>query len=214
MGEIQRDSGDEMSREALAAISGGSAVVGALAGGGVAGWSSLRGQRRRQEFDREERVALHAREDEHRARQIRGVAREIRREFKRNLAIYERHIGLGFWWSEELPRPRLFDREVDRALIASAMTEEQWRALEDAEAAFSDVEAARDLAVRFAREFIAEKREGGEELDTEISPLSFELYPQVFPEFADQGVEGVHQIIRRAITPAKAAVRALNPLCA
>ena len=86
-------------------------MLGALTGGGIAGWANLRGQRARQRFEREERQAREAREDQMRAATVRGVAREMRAIFRRNIGIYESHARIGFWWNAQVPNPILFERE-------------------------------------------------------------------------------------------------------
>ena len=196
----------DVSIEALALISGGAAVLGALTGGGIAGWANLRGQKARQGFDREEREAVEARADQLRVANVRGVAREMRAIFNRNIDIYERHSRVGFWWSEEVATPTLFEREADRVLIASVVSAKQWNAIENAERQFAFVTETREISVEFGTRGI---REAGDPATD--SPLAFKWFGTNRTE--DEALEAARESLRSVIVVTRAAVDALDTLC-
>jgi hypothetical protein len=198
---------ESVSKETLALISGGSAVLGALAGGGIAGWANLRGQKTRQAFDRAEREAADARADRIRLAQVAGLAREMRSQFKLNREIYSAHRKLEFWWNHQVPSPSLFDREEDRAVLASATSADQWDAIERAETNFRYVESVRDITRSAGTRILNE--EGANPRSK--SNLGFEFYGAVSRE--EDGVEKCQAILDDAIKLTEEAIGALDPLC-
>jgi hypothetical protein len=187
----------------LALISGGSAVFGALVGGTVAGWFNLRGQQKRQEFERAERLESEKRDDTLRRHQLRGVAREVRSLLRHNEAVFERHQELGFWWTPDLPGPEFFEREQDRVLLASYLTAEQWTAVENAERETLECITLRDLSVSIAARW--DRPEG-------MSALKFDFDKPADGE-PQQGWVDPRTRLAAAIQVMNGAVRALGPVC-
>jgi hypothetical protein len=198
-----------ISTEAVAAISGGAAVLGAVAGGGVAGWANLRGQKSRQDFDREERLAIQDGEKEQRAALVRGEAREMRSQFKRNLDILRTHSGGGFWWNDQVPNPELFGREDGRVLIASEATADQWAAIEFAEHQLRRVEGWRRLTTERAARLISEAHERGE--TESLSVLDFGWFGTE-PDSVEEHRQNARNHLATAITATEAAITGLDLL--
>lgn len=71
----------------------------------------------------------------------------MRSGLKRTADLFKLHRNGGFWWSDQLPGPEIFDRERDRVLLASFLTVDQWDTIELAEEAIRIVMVTRDLAL-------------------------------------------------------------------
>ena len=117
---------------ALALISGGSAVVGSLIGGGITGFFALRGEKNRQEFARSIEQRKEEREDQATAVVARGAAREWARVLTNNRLSIKAAIGQGHWWPAEAD-VKAFAFHEDRKLVASILSPDDYAAVERAE---------------------------------------------------------------------------------
>jgi hypothetical protein len=118
------------SNTGIALISAASAIVGAAVGGGVTGWVSLKAEDKRQAFAGALEQKRSDRQDARDQAVIRGACRIWRTRFQQAVAFYEPSVDGGLWMAYELDPPPSAE---DRKLVASALTADEWTAIDGAE---------------------------------------------------------------------------------
>jgi hypothetical protein len=116
----------------LALITGGSAVLGSLVGGGITGYFALKGERKRQEFAESVEQRKEEREDQATLAVACGAAREWARILSEDRVSIKTALDQGHWWPSDEDVQR-FTFHEDRKLVASVLSPEDFRAVEAAE---------------------------------------------------------------------------------
>jgi hypothetical protein len=129
----------------LALISGGSAVAGALVGGSITGFFSLKSEEKRQEFVRSAEQRKEAREDQATLAVARGAAREWAHLLRENRLSIAAAITSDHWWPSDSDVER-FSVHDDRKLVASMLSPEDFDVIERAESSLYNQLMLRDGA--------------------------------------------------------------------
>jgi hypothetical protein len=125
----------------VAVIGALSAVGGALVGGAITGWVTLKAEDKRQDFAKATAEDQRKEEAERDRIALRGAARTWRTRFFEAGAVYRGMREYGNWLP---PNTMLLEpppQQEDRKLIASALEPGQWMELERAEATIKLVDA-------------------------------------------------------------------------
>lgn len=129
-------------------IAAAAALTGSLIGGLVTGGFSLWSESKRQAFARETERLQRDYNDAQRLRAARGAAREWQMQLRQNADVYSSHIQLGLWWNEtQAPAPADFNRDEDRVLVTSLLTNEEWARVERGEVTRRHIKTLRDISV-------------------------------------------------------------------
>jgi hypothetical protein len=126
-------------------ISGGSAIVGALAGGSITGYFALKGEKKRQEFAESVEQRKEEREDQATLALARGIGREWARILRDNRATIDAAYKEGYWWPSDVDIQR-FTVHEDRKLVASMLAAEGFKTIEIAESTLHSTLMVRDVA--------------------------------------------------------------------
>jgi hypothetical protein len=109
-------------------IGAGSALLGAIVGGGIAGWIALRAEDKRHAHALDLERERDSIEQEREARLTLGNARELRTTLKFLDASTTASIRMGLWWPEDTA-PALPSRE-DTLPVISKLNAAEWGSLE------------------------------------------------------------------------------------
>jgi hypothetical protein len=110
----------------------------------VSGTFNLWGERNRQEFAKETRVAEEQRDTQRELQVAKGAAREMRAVLRRGRARLTASVQFSAWWGEDELLGTDVPNVEDRKLLASLMTRAQWDAIEDAGEAVLLMDGLRD----------------------------------------------------------------------
>jgi hypothetical protein len=129
-------------------IGAGAAVLGAVVGGLLTGWVSLRAEDKRQNFQRELDAASAQRDAEHERLVIRGLARATRTQLLLAVMMIRASARTGAWWPVHQEIEIRVEHE-DRKQLASHLAAEAWTEIETAEAMFANLVARRGTRQRY-----------------------------------------------------------------